>query len=453
MTKRRRLMLRNAPSALEDNDLWLAVERGEGHNSAEEWRARYPFWNDTVRDALLQTAADLGSFFTVKRMIEELGRVESRRGYALSAATLETRLRPAIEDLVSRGYLERTDYIAERIGLPRGSVVYRITDVGREAALAARVLSHTGEDAIEDAIADEIARAEAGEADFDFGANAPEAPAAPPALDRENLEAFAKAIVTAARTSQTGWFGDNKVFLSHAIQAYRRVWGPIKDVDAKRWLLEANGAGLLELARADLVEAMDPRDVAASETAIGDLARFHLLVVPPLEAPAPAPEAPRAVRAERRYTPAETPDSLRPQEWTPEQREAYLVLTSAAATAMDARERFGEHSDEYRAAYKVSRIARKHWLAAFHPEKWSHLDPNKPAPASRPSTSASTPVASTPAARHRKRKTAAKRCGVPGRPRMVEPHPPATKRGCHLCGIRHRAREHRSHVVAGKETC
>lgn len=81
------------------------------------------------------------------------------------------------------------------------------------------------------------------------------------------LDEFALRVVAAARTSPTGRFGANKVFIAH-------VWRALRDdpdfrgmdLDAfKRRLTEANQARHLDLSRADLVEAMDPDDVGASE--------------------------------------------------------------------------------------------------------------------------------------------------------------------------------------------
>ena len=82
------------------------------------------------------------------------------------------------------------------------------------------------------------------------------------------LEEFARRVVLAARACPTGWFGNNKVFIAH-------VWRALQDDPAfrgmdivafKKHLTEANQSRLLNLSRADLVEAMDPEDVRSSET-------------------------------------------------------------------------------------------------------------------------------------------------------------------------------------------
>jgi hypothetical protein len=87
--------------------------------------------------------------------------------------------------------------------------------------------------------------------------------AAPP-LD---LPAFAARVLAAARACPTGRYGDHKVFIVH-------VWRMLQsdpdfagmDLDGfKSVLAEANNARLLDLSRADLVQAMDPDDVRRSE--------------------------------------------------------------------------------------------------------------------------------------------------------------------------------------------
>ena len=79
----------------------------------------------------------------------------------------------------------------------------------------------------------------------------------------------------AAAASPTGWFGDDKVFISHV----HRQMGDGPSLDSfKRRLVEANTAGLVQLARADLVAAMDPADVSASEVTYLT-AEFHFVRV------------------------------------------------------------------------------------------------------------------------------------------------------------------------------
>jgi hypothetical protein len=81
----------------------------------------------------------------------------------------------------------------------------------------------------------------------------------------EDPAAFAQRVLAAARaTPKAGWFGDNKVFISHV---YRQLGDPGQNLEAfKERLVRAHRAGLLSLSRADLVEAMDPKDVEESDT-------------------------------------------------------------------------------------------------------------------------------------------------------------------------------------------
>ncbi|WP_437765330.1 hypothetical protein WMF27_30530 [Sorangium sp. So ce281] len=79
--------------------------------------------------------------------------------------------------------------------------------------------------------------------------------------------AFAARVLEAARASNSGRFGDNKVFISHVLRRLAEDGVAIGDADTfKTRLVSAHRRGLLALNRADLVEAMDPADVDASET-------------------------------------------------------------------------------------------------------------------------------------------------------------------------------------------
>lgn len=100
----------------------------------------------------------------------------------------------------------------------------------------------------------------------------------PSADETFDLEDFANTVLSVARKSPTGRFGDNKVFISH-------VWRQLADeprfarlgLDGfKAKLLEANRADLLTLSRADLVQVMDPTEVRESETAYLN-ATFHFI--------------------------------------------------------------------------------------------------------------------------------------------------------------------------------
>ena len=80
----------------------------------------------------------------------------------------------------------------------------------------------------------------------------------------EPLASFASRVVAAARASTTGRFGDHKVFISHV---HRSLGDASLDLEGfKARLVDAQRAASSSSARADLVEAMAPADVEASET-------------------------------------------------------------------------------------------------------------------------------------------------------------------------------------------
>ncbi|MFY0576970.1 hypothetical protein ACN28S_23965 [Cystobacter fuscus] len=84
-------------------------------------------------------------------------------------------------------------------------------------------------------------------------------------------------------------FGDDRLYISHVYRAMPLGQGSLADFKAR--LLAANRRRLLNLARGDMVELMDPRSVAESETrpGVGD-ASFHFIdPVAPRPAPPPAP--------------------------------------------------------------------------------------------------------------------------------------------------------------------
>jgi hypothetical protein len=87
------------------------------------------------------------------------------------------------------------------------------------------------------------------------------------------------AVRTVAHRASEGVFGDRKVFISsvwHALRA-NPPWSALALDDFKTQLLAAHRNRQVELARADLVAAMDPALVAASETR-ADGATFHFIV-------------------------------------------------------------------------------------------------------------------------------------------------------------------------------
>jgi hypothetical protein len=82
-----------------------------------------------------------------------------------------------------------------------------------------------------------------------------------------DLPSFAEQVKSAARGCQTGRFGENKVFIVHVWKALQvDPTFPTMELTAfKEHLAEANNARLLDLSRADLVQAMDPDDIRQSE--------------------------------------------------------------------------------------------------------------------------------------------------------------------------------------------
>jgi hypothetical protein len=93
----------------------------------------------------------------------------------------------------------------------------------------------------------------------------------------DNEIAFASRVMEAAKASKTGRFGKNKVFISHVFRKLAEEGAVAEDADAfKARLVDAHLRGLLSLSRADLVEAMSPEDVVASEAQKGG-STFHFV--------------------------------------------------------------------------------------------------------------------------------------------------------------------------------
>ncbi|MFY1831491.1 hypothetical protein ACN47A_36600 [Myxococcus fulvus] len=90
------------------------------------------------------------------------------------------------------------------------------------------------------------------------------------------VESFAEHVLSVARALSTGRYGRDKVFISHVWRALQPEWSNREAFDAA--LLEANRSQHLSLTRADLVSAMDPKDVAESEVRSYG-ASFHFVVV------------------------------------------------------------------------------------------------------------------------------------------------------------------------------
>jgi hypothetical protein len=88
-----------------------------------------------------------------------------------------------------------------------------------------------------------------------------------PSAPADRLSELAAAVRDAAARAREGVFGRTMVFIAslwRTLQSHPAVAGLSLD-EFKHRLVAANRAGLLVLARADLVAAMDPRDVSESE--------------------------------------------------------------------------------------------------------------------------------------------------------------------------------------------
>lgn len=93
------------------------------------------------------------------------------------------------------------------------------------------------------------------------------------------VPSFAGEVREVARAATSGVFGDRKVFIASVWEGMRRrpAYAGLALEAFKGQLLRAHRDGELVLARADLVAAMDPGLVAASETT-ADGASFHFVV-------------------------------------------------------------------------------------------------------------------------------------------------------------------------------
>lgn len=107
-----------------------------------------------------------------------------------------------------------------------------------------------------------------------------------PATTTASPPAFASDVLAAAAHAARGRFGDRKVFVSAIWDQLRgdprwaARWSAVSLDELKRRLVAAHRAGELVLARADLVAAMDPELVSASEIA-ADGATFHFVIKEP----------------------------------------------------------------------------------------------------------------------------------------------------------------------------
>jgi len=109
------------------------------------------------------------------------------------------------------------------------------------------------------------------------GHKGPAFPDAAPQVELD-LAAFAQRVKIAASTCTTGRYGNNKVFVAHVWMAVQSdsLFQNMSLGEFKDRLAQANNARLLDLSRADLVQAMDPDDVRQSEVKYLN-ATFHFI--------------------------------------------------------------------------------------------------------------------------------------------------------------------------------
>jgi hypothetical protein len=90
----------------------------------------------------------------------------------------------------------------------------------------------------------------------------------PASLDPAFVQRAVGKIERAAREPKARRFGPDKVFIASVWESLARdpELRPLGEAGFKHLLVEAHRRGLLALSRADMVAAMDPEDVAASET-------------------------------------------------------------------------------------------------------------------------------------------------------------------------------------------
>jgi hypothetical protein len=93
-----------------------------------------------------------------------------------------------------------------------------------------------------------------------------------------DLPTFAERVKAAAGTCTSGRYGSNKVFIAHVWMALQSnpLFQTMSLGAFKDRLAQANNARLLDLSRADLVQAMDPDDVRQSEVQYLN-ATFHFV--------------------------------------------------------------------------------------------------------------------------------------------------------------------------------
>ena len=181
-------------------------------------------------------------------------------------------------------------WLAKFLGIPAGSLSVkklRAVLLAREFKLSERVLEEKllGQLAVKFTGARSGRRADVLQALASrwLDSAQPAQPAAsepPPRAEAPGTAVLGK-VRAALRAPSAKHFGDNKVFISSVWQTLRGDPDvqPLGEAGFKRLLVEAHQRGDLKLSRADLISAMDPADVAASE--IQHLnATYHFIQTP-----------------------------------------------------------------------------------------------------------------------------------------------------------------------------
>jgi hypothetical protein len=217
--------------------------------------------DDGLRAVLLnrQSALGLGPYPTLKQAKEAWTRKQLGMGDK-EKVTLET-----VQAALFRRALGDAETVAPKLALDRLLARNAGSD-GSAAGLSVKDLR------------DEVVRRWV---DDSLGGPPPQV-AEPSSFAALELDDFARRVQASARACATGRYGDSKVFIVH-------VWRTLLadpafrggDFSAfKTRLAEANNARLLNLARADLVQAMDPEDVRLSEVVYMN-ASFHFVRIDP----------------------------------------------------------------------------------------------------------------------------------------------------------------------------
>jgi hypothetical protein len=262
-------------------DAWIARESlaarllGYSHATAqwavdaacvEGWVERHPREDGTLDIALPSTVTIPGA--------SPSGRVSSVRSPPASGtawAPRDATVRPKSVTLVSASVPSaKSESVSHGGTSPKASAGALRSELDLQLEPGPATLAH----------GNESPQSTLGSVSFDpskLAAQTIHAPASFSAMAPLDDEAFAATVLAAARRSETGRFGDNKVFISRLFETLAKERAIATDLNAfKRRLLTAHFAGRLSLSRADLVEAMAPEDVEQSETQDGP-STFHFV--------------------------------------------------------------------------------------------------------------------------------------------------------------------------------